>query len=172
MKFKVLATALLTVFLASSSFAQKDKSERKSPPATATAEIGKAVVTIEYSQPAVKEREIFGGLVKYGKVWRTGANEATTFETTKSLMIGDKKLAPGKYSLFTIPGEKEWTIIFNSEAEQWGAYKHNADKDVLTTKVKSASHDHTEKMTISIDKTSGRIHLDWAKTRVTFTVTP
>jgi hypothetical protein len=72
--------------------------------------------------------------VPYGKVWRTGANEATIFETTGDLVINGQKLPAGKYGLFTVPGEKEWTIIFNSVWDQWGAFKYDASRDVLRIK--------------------------------------
>jgi hypothetical protein len=132
--------------------------------------VGGVKVTINYSQPSVKGREIFGDLVPYGKVWRTGANEATTLTVSKEVTIGGKKLAAGTYALFTIPGEKEWTIILNSESKQWGSYKHDKDKDVLRVTVKPQGHDKTEKLTFSIDASSGRVHMDWAETRVSFTI--
>ena len=81
-----------------------------------------------------KDGLIWGDLVPYGKVWRTGANEATTFETDKDIMIKEQKLPAGKYALFTIPGETEWTWIFNSVWDQWGAYKYDESKDVLRVK--------------------------------------
>ncbi len=103
-------------FAASFLYAQ----ERPSPPATVTGQIGDATVTINYSSPAVKDREIWGALVPYDKIWRAGANQATIFETDKDLMIEGKKLPAGKYSFFLIPGENGWNAIFNSETGQWG----------------------------------------------------
>lgn len=130
--FPVLMTVLLTgLLLAGSLSAQEDKAARPSPPAEAMALIGDAKVSIHYSSPSVKGRTVWGGLVSYGKVWRTGANEATVFETSADLKINGKHLPAGKYALFTIPGEKEWTIIFNSTWEQWGAYRYDEGKDVL-----------------------------------------
>jgi hypothetical protein len=76
-------------------------------------------IRVFYNRPFKKGREIFGGLVPYDKVWRTGANEATTFETSKDLLIEGKTLKKGKYSLWTIPGEETWKVIFNSEFGQW-----------------------------------------------------
>tara|TARA_R110002124_G_scaffold102597_3_gene250814 strand:+ start:919 stop:1437 length:519 start_codon:yes stop_codon:yes gene_type:complete len=169
MKTKIFASALLSIFLASSAQAQK-KEKRESPPATSEATIGSTTVKIDYSQPSVKGRKIFGDLVPFGKIWRTGANEATTIEFSNDVMIQSKKLAAGKYSLFTIPGEKEWTIIFNSVSSQWGAYRYKEDKDVLRVKAGVSSHEATEKLSITIDSKSGMIHIDWATTRVRFEI--
>jgi uncharacterized damage-inducible protein DinB len=112
-----------------------------SPPATATGKISEATITINYGSPSVKGRKIWGALVPYAKAWRAGANKATIFETDKDLTIEGKTLVAGKYSLFAIPNEKEWSIIFNSETGQWGVKKGgeaNRDpaKDVLTVAVK------------------------------------
>ena len=115
-----LALALAGLLMASFAFAQGDKASRPSPPATASGKIKDANITINYSSPAAKGRKIFGGLVPYGEVWRAGANEATIFETDQDLKIEGKTLPAGKYSLYAIPGEKEWTIIFNKQTGQWG----------------------------------------------------
>ena len=170
MKFKILTAVFFSLLFVTSTVAQEDKGKRKSPPATAEATIGKTKLTIDYSRPSVKGRTIFGDLVPYGKVWRTGANEATTFEVSTDVMVNGKKLAAGKYSLFTIPGEKEWTIIINSVSDQWGAYRYKEDKDALRVTAKTSSHDATEMMTISIDDKTGMVHIDWAETRVSFEV--
>jgi len=93
----------------------EDKSKRPSPPAVAEGTIDGVKVKIDYSKPSVKGRKIFGGLEKYGDVWRTGANETTTIEFSAPVKIEGQNVAAGKYSLFTIPGENEWTIIINSD---------------------------------------------------------
>lgn len=170
MKFKLLCAAIFSLMFITSTTAQEDKSKRKSPPATAEATIGKTKVSINYSRPSVKGRTVFGELVPWGKVWRTGANEATTFEVSTDVMVNGKKLSAGKYALFTIPGEKEWTIIINSVSNQWGAYRYKEDQDVLRVSAKSSSHDATEMLTISIDEKTGMVHIDWAETRVSFEV--
>ncbi len=95
-------------------------SQPASPAATAEGKIGEANVSIKYSSPSVRGRQIYGELVPYGKVWRTGANAATVFETDKDLTVEGKTLPAGKYSIYTIPGETVWTIIFNSQTGQWG----------------------------------------------------
>ena len=149
----LVLTLLCSVFATSLVFAQGDK---PSPPATAVGKIGKANVTISYSSPAVKGRKIWGDLVPYGKVWRAGANEATTFQTDAELSIGGKKLPAGKYSLFAIAGENEWTFIFNTETGQWGIKRSgeaNLDraKDVLTVTAKpKKSASFNEKMLFEV----------------------
>jgi Protein of unknown function (DUF2911) len=145
MKRKILARiavfAFIGVLLSSHSSAQGDKSKRPSPPATATGKIKDATITINYSSPSVKGRTIWGGLVPYSKIWRAGANEATIFTTDKEITVEGKKLPAGKYSLFMTPGEKEWTVIFNSQTGQWGITQSgdaNLDpsKNVLEVQVK------------------------------------
>jgi len=91
-----------------------------SPPATAKGKVNGANITINYSSPGVKGRQIWGALVPYNQVWRAGANAATIFETDKDIKVEGKPLKAGKYSLYAIPGEKEWTIILNSQTGQWG----------------------------------------------------
>ncbi len=97
---------------------------------------GLGKVSLSYFRPGVKGRKIFGGLVPYGKVWRTGANSATTITFSEDVEMGGKKIAAGKYGLFTIPGEKEWTVILNKDAAQWGSYTYKEDQDILRIKVK------------------------------------
>ena len=169
MKFKILSSLLIAFLFLTSATAQEDKSKRASPPAMVEANVNGVNVVIEYSQPSVKGRTIFGELVIFGKVWRTGANEATTISFDKEVRINGKKLAAGKYSLFTIPEEDEWTIIFNTVSDQWGAYRYKESKDALRVTAKPVKHSATEKMTFTIDK-SGEIHLDWAETRVSFSM--
>jgi hypothetical protein len=117
--------------------------EKASPAATATGKAGDATITINYSSPAVKGRKIWGDLVPYDKVWRAGANQATTFETDKAIKIEGKELPAGKYSLFATPGEKEWHFIFNSQTGQWGIKGGQANRDpandVLIIAVKPAA---------------------------------
>jgi Protein of unknown function (DUF2911) len=131
-------------------------------------------INVFYNRPKKKGREIFGVLVPYGKVWRTGANEATTFETNKDLTFEGKKLKAGKYSLWTIPGEEFWTIIFNVEYGQWGiSYDGEAnrkpERDALTVEVRPVWQDRTfEEFTISFEKTGeeAEMVLIWDKTLV------
>ena len=95
----------------------------------------KAFARVSYSRPAKKDREIFGKMIPFGKVWRAGANESTEIKFYKDVVIQGKKIAAGTYALFAIPNEKEWTIILNSDLDQWGAYSYNESKDVLRVTV-------------------------------------
>lgn len=138
MRFYFYITGLLIVVLLLFISCSKEKegggdnfSQRKSPVAIATAKHGDTYVKIVYGQPYKQGREIFGRLVPYNEVWRTGANEATELTTTGRLMFGDKELAPGTYTLFTIPREETWTVILNSELGQWGAFEYHPSMDVL-----------------------------------------
>lgn len=148
----------------------QDKSQRPSPPATASGKIGKATLTINYSSPAVKSRKIWGELVPYDKAWRAGANEATIFQTDHDIKVEGKTLAAGKYSLFATPGEKEWTFIFNSETGQWGIKRTgeaNFDpaKNVLTVMVKPhRSKGFNERLKYTID--SKGFALQWENLEV------
>ena len=167
--WKFLLLFVWGILLAGSALAQgksDDKSKRPSPPATVTG----TNFTIEYSRPSLKGRKAFGELEPYGKVWRTGANEATTFEAKKDLKINGQTLPAGTYALFTIPGEQEWTIIFNKTAKQWGAYKYDEKQDALRVKVKpTKTAAPVEQFTIAADKTS-TVTLAWDNTQAAFTV--
>ena len=132
----VLLVALFSV----TTYAQKDKSKRPSPPAKAEGTIDGVKIVIDYSTPFVKGRKIFGGLEPYGKVWRTGANEATSFEVDKNIKVEGKELPKGKYTLYSIPGEKEWGVIFNKTTGQWGTeYSESTDALRVTVKTEKAA---------------------------------
>jgi hypothetical protein len=120
----MLRKAIPVVFCAAFAFGLLVAQERKraSPHETTSATIGGKKVTIEYGRPYKKNREIFGGLVPYGEVWRTGADEATVLTTEGDLMIGKLHVPKGTYSLFTVPAKEEWTLVVNKTAKQWGAY--------------------------------------------------
>lgn len=140
----ILFTSLFLFIFMMSGWSQVGSETKPSPPATATGKISDANITINYSSPGVKDRIIWGQLVPFDKVWRAGANEATTFETDKDIMVEDKVLPAGKYSLFVIPKENDsWIAVFNSEAKQWGAYKYDETKDVIRVFV---SPQNSEKM--------------------------
>lgn len=163
----VVAAMILNVCILS---AQDDKSKRPSPPAQAKGTIGNAAITIDYSQPAVKGREIGVQLAPYGKVWRTGANEATTFEVSADVKVEGKTLKAGKYGLFTIPGENEWVIIFNTVPDQWGSRNYDKSKDALRVSVKPGkTSDSTERFTISVEN-SGQVVMKWGNHEVNFSV--
>ncbi|NJM26083.1 MAG: DUF2911 domain-containing protein [Bacteroidia bacterium] len=157
------------VLIAMVSAAQEDKSARPSPPAQATASVNGKTVTIDYSQPSVKDRKIWGGLVPYGEVWRAGANETTAFVLSADATIEGKKLPAGKYAFFVIPTEKDWTIIFNKTIK-WGAFSYKQAEDVLrvTVPVKK-SRAFTEKLTYTVSP-KGEVSLAWENAVATFQV--
>jgi hypothetical protein len=162
-KIYLLFIALLTVTLVNA----QDKPA--SPAATATGKINGANITINYCSPSVKGRKIWGELVPYNKVWRAGANDATTFETDKELTIEGSKLPAGKYSFFVIPNEKECIIIFNKEAKQWGAYKYKEKDDQLRITVKQQIEDSsTESLTYKIN--NDRVVLIWEKWNIQISI--
>lgn len=125
-------------------------------------------VKISYGQPSKRERLIFGRLVPYGEIWRTGANEATEITFAKNGIFGGKPVKAGTYTLFTIPGEKNWTFILNSELKQVGAYKYDEikSKDVLQVKtpVTTTNAAVVEKLTITLPP--GKLRLEWDQTKV------
>jgi len=127
---------LLLIFIATTNFAVGQKA-KASPRESVTGKINTATISIDYGSPSVKGREIWGALVPFDKIWRAGANEATTFETDKDLIIEEKKLPAGKYSLFIIPNEKKCIVIFNKKANQWGAYNYDQDLDQVRVEVSS-----------------------------------
>lgn len=137
--------------------------EKKSPHETVNGEN----VSVTYGRPYKKGRDIFGGLEKYGKVWRVGADEATTITFKKDTKFGGKDVKAGTYTLFAIPNENEWTIILNSQLGQWGAYSYekNKDKDVLQVNVpvKKLSAE-VEQLTIRPEPTE--VVIEWDKTQV------
>lgn len=148
--------------------AQDDKSKRPSPPAVAEGTIDGVKVRIDYSAPSARGRKMLGGNEKYGEVWRTGANETTSFEVDKNVTIEGVALAKGKYALFTIPGENEWVIIINKTIK-WGAYSYDQKDDVLRVKVKPGkTASFVETFNISIEK--DQVVLKWENTQVAFKV--
>lgn len=140
-----------------------------SPRDSVSGKVAGAAISINYGSPSVKGRKIWGDLVPYGKVWRTGANEATRFTTDKAITIEGKQLPAGTYSFFAIPGEKEWTIIFNKTANQWGAYDYKQADDALRVTVKAHVASATaEKLKYSIS--GNGFSLLWEKLEVPVSV--
>jgi hypothetical protein len=170
--FKTGLVVCLVMLCSWVSFAQEKAPA--SPPASANAKIGTTDVSVKYSSPAVKGRKIWGELVPYGQVWRTGANEATTITFSKDVTVEGQKLKAGTYALFTQPGDKEWTIIFNKTAKQWGAFKYDQAQDALRVKVKPmAAKTTNERMKIDVQpkgKTAGVITIMWENLAVPINV--
>ena len=138
--------------------------------ATITQRVGLTDVSIDYSRPNMRGREIFGGLVPYGKVWRTGANSPTKIKFSDAVKIGGQDVPAGEYALYTIPNQDEWSIILSKNLKLWGAYGYKPDADALRVTAKpSALVDPVESFTIAFDnlKDDGAtIVLKWDKTRV------
>ena len=194
--FAILFSILFTA-LDSSAQNPAVRLPRPSQKASVMQTVGVTDITITYSRPAVKGRKIWGdapaaaasgtatlddarsrakdaAIVPYGRVWRTGANEATTFTVTDEVMINGQKLAAGTYSLHTIPTKDEWTIIFNSDAGQWGSFAYDEKKDVLRVKAKPQMvAENQEWLNISFPTTtanSAQILIRWEKIAVPFNV--
>ena len=147
--------------------------DKVSPAASVYQRIGVTDVKVTYASPAVKGREIFGGLVPYEKIWRSGANEATTVEFSTDVTIEGNNVPAGKYALFTIPGENEWTIILNKTHKQWGAYKYDQSQDQLRFKVKAESNPARERLFFvfyDLDNGSSKLNLKWADKKVAFKI--
>lgn len=130
----------------------------------------KAVVRVIYSRPSKNDREVFGKLVPYDKVWRTGANENSEIKFYQDVVMAGKEVKAGTYSLFTIPGEKEWTIILNNDLDYWGAYKYNEKNDALRFTVPVASlNEPMENFSIQFEGKGDKqavMKLGWDKTLV------
>ena len=158
--------ATLLTINATNIFAQQ---AAQSPASSATGKIGNASITINYGSPSVKGRAIWGELVPYGKVWRTGANKATTFETDADITVEGQPLKKGKYALFTIPEKNEWVIIFNKTTDQWGSFNYKQDDDVLRVKSKpSSSNESVEALKFEVGKNA--VTMKWEKLSVSFGV--
>ena len=159
-------STLLVAFLIIASFSVHAQGEKpKSPPKETNGKIGEVEVVITYSSPATRDRIIFGELVKYGAIWRAGANEATTMSFSNAVSINGSKLSAGTYSFFVIPNkEGSWEIIFNKEAEQWGAYKLDRSKDALVSESETSKIEKVENLTYVIE--DNFIYLDWDTTRL------
>lgn len=167
MKRAAVAVAI-GMFLAPSVFADLTL-PRVSPKATVMQTVGLTDVTIMYNRPGVKGRVIWGGLVPYDEVWRTGANEATSITFSQAVKINGQPLPAGTYSVHTIPGKTAWTVIFNKAAEQWGSYAYDAAKDALRIKVEPKTGAHQEWMSFSFPEVSqdaATVELAWEKLRI------
>ena len=146
------------------------KTPQPSPTASITQKVGVSNISVEYSRPGAKEREIFGGLVSYEKMWRTGANKATKITFDENCVFGDAKIKKGSYSLFTIPGEKEWTVVLNKNTELWGVGEYDEKNQVCSIVSKVIeTKDFTESFTIdfgNFKSFSAIMSLKWANTKI------
>jgi hypothetical protein len=170
---KKLITILLLSF--ATAISAQDKVSFYTPPASPeasfTQQLVKGEITVNYSRPLARGRKIFGGLVPFDSLWRTGASGATTIQLTEEIIAGDKKLPAGKYALFTIPGEKEWTIIINADTTLHGAFGYDSKKDLHRFKVLPVrSERFYEAFTIDLTDITSRgdvfLSLSWENTSV------
>ncbi len=136
-----------------------------SPPVTINSQIGETKIEINYNAPSKRGRKIWGDLVPYGQVWRTGANSATKITIDHDLKVKDQSLPAGTYSIFSIPDEQVWTIIFNNVADQWGHFKYDKSKDALRVEVIPVlTDDPEEQMVIAI--VENQLKISWDKLSV------
>ncbi len=185
-KFLIWTVAIVVVLLILFKFIGqpylRKQTKKLSPEETITHTIGNTQLEIYYNRPYKKGRNIFGGLVPYGKVWRTGANEPTTFETSEDLQIDGQTLPAGKYTLWTIPNEKSWEIIFNRKMYDWGVTLISGGKetprdpsqDALRVKVPVQKLGSTmEQFTIAFENKDGHfLTLTWDTTKVMVPLKP
>lgn len=142
-----------------------------SPKGNISQVIGNTVLKIEYERPSARNREIFGGLVPWNKVWRTGAGNCTKISFNKDVSIGGKNIIAGEYSVFTIPNPKEWIVIINKDTTLYGSYDYNSDKDVARfIVIPKKTHRFYETLTFDIDliPNNARIYLSWENTQIDF----
>lgn len=161
---KKLKFTFVLLMIATLTFAQE------SPRKQATGKVGEITVDIDYGSPSVKGRTIWGELVPFGKVWRAGANENTTFSFDKDVKIGDSNIKAGKYGFFIIPNEnQEWTVILNSKNDAWGAFSYKQDEDVLRMNVKPINLDKNQE---ALDYAIGEkeIIIKWANVKIVIPV--
>ena len=150
----------------------KTQTKKASPEVATTYNVGDAKLTVDYSRPSKKDRVIFGELVPYGKVWRTGANEATTLEVDKDISFGGLPLAAGKYTVWTIPQANSWTVILNSKMYSWGVTyggeaQRDATADVVTVEVPVQNlPEVVEQFTIDVSGEPAALNLKWDRTLV------
>jgi hypothetical protein len=168
MQKRIALPTLLAVLFTTAAFAQMGGG-KPSPAASASCDLGSGkTIKTDYSSPRMKGRKIYGGLVPFGEVWRTGANEATTFVTSVDVMIGGKSVPAGSYTIFTVPNADKWTLIVNKKTGEWGIpYKYESDElarvDMKVSKLPSP----VENFTIAYEK-SGMgctMRMDWETTR-------
>jgi len=170
----IAVSVLCLCLLVPASSQQADKSKRPSPPGQASVTLKGKAITIDYSRPSMRGRKIMGALVPYGKVWRTGANEATTLTTPIDLEIASVKVPAGKYTLWTLPSEGTWKLVINKQTGQWGTEYDEKQDLARVDMLKRPNLDKpVEQFTISFDKKSddsADLLLEWETTSVSVPV--
>ena len=171
---KLIQISFVLVFIFTlSAIGQDIRTPRPSPDATVTQIVGVTEVSINYSSPGVKGRKIWGDLVPYDKVWRTGANEVTSITFSDPVKVNSRELPAGTYGIHTIPGELEWEIIFSKETEVDGSSNYDSEKEALRIKVKPEEHHFMERMTFmftDVTDNTVNVNLMWDKLKVSFKV--
>lgn len=173
---KALALSVLVILgCASLTFAQQDKSKRPSPPANAECKFSDGkTVKVDYSSPRMNDpkthqpRKIYGSLVPYGKIWRTGANEATTFVTDTNLTVAGKDVAAGSYTIFSVPEQDKWTLVVSKKTGEWGTEYPGESNDLTRLPMNvSKTPSLVENFTIAFDQkgSSCTMNFDWENTR-------
>jgi len=173
MLLRSFASFACSVLLATSTLAQSGRPV-PSPAETATASLNGKSMTIKYGAPSMRGRKVVGELVPYDKVWRTGANESTSFVTETNLTIGGKQVPAGTYTLYTLPGASQWLLIVNKQTGQWGT-NYDQSQDLARIPMKSGKlASPQEKMSITFENTKGNsteLHVKWENTDESVTVT-
>jgi Protein of unknown function (DUF2911) len=171
---KVFQLSMVLIFILSlSAFGQQIKTPRPSPDATVIQFVGVTEVKIDYSSPGVKGRKVWGELVPFGEIWRTGANEATTITFSDAVKINGNELPSGTYGIHTIPNENEWEFIFSKDTKIDGSSNFNKDNEVLRVKAKPEEHHFMERMTFlftDVTDNSAVVNLLWDKLKVSFNI--
>jgi hypothetical protein len=171
---KIFQLFMALIFILSlNSFSQQIKTPRPSPDATVTQMIGVTEIKIDYSSPGVKGRKVWGELVPFGEIWRTGANEATTITFSDPVKINGIELPAGTYGIHTIPNESEWEFIFSKNTKIDGSSNFNKDNEVLRVKAKPEEHHFMERMTFlfaDVTDNSASVNLLWDKVEVSFNI--
>ena len=158
------ALALLLLALPASAQERATDEPRPSPNAVVGQTVGTTDVLVTYGRPSARGRSVFGELVPYGEVWRTGANEAATITVSGDVMVEGERLPAGTYSLFTVPGPDEWTVVFNRTAAQWGAFRYDGAEDALRVTVEPVEIPAQEQFLIAFEGASedaAVMHLHW-----------
>src|SRR5438874_175290 len=171
MQKRTAFVTLILLTLATITFAQeeKDKTKRPSPPAQTACKFSDGkTITVDYSSPRAKGRKIFGELVPYGQVWRTGANEATTFVTTAGISADGRDVPAGNYTIFTVPEQNKWTLIVNKKTGEWGIpYKYESEELVRIPMSVSKTSAPVENFTIRFDQGDNActLNISWEETQ-------
>lgn len=175
-KFLLSIVLLLFVQMQTNTVNAQERTNNRvlaSPNASVSQTIGLTIVEVTYGRPSVRDREIFGDLVPFGEVWRTGANESTAITFSDDVKVNGEELAAGTYSLYTIPGSNEWTIIFNSKLS-WGT-QYDEREDVVRISVVPEETHPMEQMLIyfeNVTAESGDMFIHWDDVRVPVTIEP